>query len=253
MAEYEATSAEMTEVADQSEETGVEEPEVADQVSETEPEEVPEEHQKTDSDAAFAELRRAKEASERELADVRAELEELQAQQEARDTAYSRLTGKDEDGEIAALAELTGMSEDEIRADIEAAEESAKKDLRIAQLEEQVTNIEVERLLQSDLAAIQKIDPTIKSLEELGPEYGKYMTAVDADGNAVFTPEDAYWACKAKEAATKATPPKPVGQVKSGSAEKDYFTQAEIDAMSPEQLRKNSSKIIASWERMNGN
>lgn len=247
MAEYEATSAEMSEVAEPAEETGVEEPEVAAPESGTETEEVSQEHQKNDSDAAFAEMRRAREASERELADVRAELAELQAQREARDNAYSRLTGRDEDGDIAALAELTGMSEDEIRADIEAAEESAQKDLRIAQLEEQVTNIEVDRLLQADLAALQKIDPTLKSLDDLGPEYGRYMSAVDPDGKPLFTPEDAYWAIKAKETANHATPPKPVGEVKSGTTEKDRFTEAEIDAMPSDQLRKNWKKIFNSW------
>lgn len=246
--DFEATSAEMTEVADPSvveeTETGAEEQEVAAPESE-------QEHQKTDADARFAEMRRTNEAISRELEDARAELAELQAQQEARDSAYSRLTGRDEDGEIAALAELTGMSEDEIRADIEAAEEAAQKDLRIAQLERQVTDIEVERLMQADLIAIQRIDPTIKSLDELGPEYGRYLSATDADGRPLMSPEDAYWAIKSKEQANHATPPKPVGTVKSGTTEKEFFTEAEIDAMSPEELRRNSKKIFASWERNN--
>lgn len=242
--DFENTSAEMQEVAEPAEteevtETGVEEQEAADPVSE--------EHQKTDADSAFAEMRRAKEAAEKEAEDARAELAEIQARQEARESTFSRLAGRDEDAEILALAELTGMSEDEIRAEMEAAAESAQKDLRIQQLEEQINSSEAERLMQADLKRIQAIDPSVNSLEELGEEYYRYMSSFDADGNPVMTPEDAYWAVKAKERANRAIPPKEVGKVATGTAEKRGFTEAEIDRMSPEQLRANWKEIYNSW------
>lgn len=242
--DFESTSAEMQEVAEPAEteevtETGVEDQEVAAPESE--------EHQKTDADSAFAEMRRAKEAAEKEAEDARAELAEIQARQEARESTFSRLAGRDEDAEILALAELTGMSEDEIRAEMEAAAESAQKDLRIQQLEEQINSSEAERLMQADLKRIQAIDPSVNSLEELGEEYYRYMSSFDADGNPVMTPEDAYWAVKAKERANRAIPPKEVGKVATGTAEKRGFTEAEIDRMSPEQLRANWKEIYNSW------
>ena len=237
--EFENTSAEMAEVAEPSieeetEETGAEEQEVAEPVSE--------EHQKTAADASFAEMRRQMQEAKQEAEDARAELLELQAQNEAREAAYTRLTGRDEDAEIAALAEVTGMSEDEVRAEMEAARESAQKDLRIQQLEEQINYIDAERMMQADLTELRKIDPQLKSLEELGESYYHYI-------EAGLTPQDAYWAVKAKEGAYQATPPKPAGKVATGAAEKDYFTDAEIDAMSSEQLTKNWKKIMASWDR----
>ena len=239
MADYESTGVEVSEVAEPTEETGVEEPEVAEQVSE------PEESGKTDADARFAEMRRAQEAAEREAAEAKAELAELQAQAEARSNAFARLTGREEDAEIAALAEITGMSEDEIREEMEAAQESAQKDLEIQKLRDQVDSIEADRMMQEDLNELRKIDPSLKSLEDLGDKYIEYIAAG-------LPPERAYWAVKAEERANQATPPKEIGAVVTGSAEKDYFTDAEIDAMSPDQLTKNYKKILASWERRNG-
>ena len=236
MADYESTSVETSEVAEPTEEvTGVEEQETAEPVSEETVE------TKTEEDAAWARMRREAESARAEAEAAQRELAELKAMQEAREKAESRLTGQ-EDARIAALAEATGMSEDEIIAEIEAAEESARKDLRIQELEERITTIEAEKLMQADLAELRKIDPTIKSLEDLGDGYIEYI----AGG---LSPEKAYWAIKAEEQAKKATPPVEVGKVATGTAEKDYFTDAEIDAMSPEQLSKNYNKIIASWER----
>ena len=251
MSDFESTSAEMQEVAEPAEteevmETGVEDQEAAEPESETEEVEVEAEEtesdsHKTEADASFAAMRRQMEEAQKEARDARAELERGQAQTEAKDDAFSRLTGN-EDWEIKALAEVTGMSEDEIKAEMEAAEENAEKDLRIQQLEEQVGEIESERLMQADLEALRKIDPSLKSLEDLGPEYPEYIVAG-------LSPERAYWAIKAQERANQAEPPKAVGKVATGTVEKDYFTEAEIDAMSPEQQRKNYKKILASWER----
>ena len=237
MSEEITTGVEETEVAEPlEEETGVEEQETAEPVSEE-----PVEDKKTEEDAAWARMRREAEQARADAEAAKRELEQLKAANEAKQSTYSRLTGSD-NGEIAAIAEATGMSEDEVIAEMEAAQESAQKDLRIAELEERITSIEAERLMQEDLQTLRKIDPTIKSLEDLGDGYIEYV----AGG---LSPEKAYWALKAEEQAKKATPPVEVGKVATGTAEKDYFTDAEIDAMSPEQQRKNWKKIMASWER----
>ena len=216
--------------------TGVEEEDTAEPLSEEESE-----PRRTEEDAAWARMRREAEQARADAEAAKRELEMLKAQNEARQSTYSRLTGSD-NGEIAAIAEATGMSEDEVIAEMEAAQESAKKDLRIAELEDRITSIEAERLMQEDLQTLRKLDPTLKSLDDLGDGYIEYV----ASG---LSPEKAYWALKAEEQAHKATPPVEVGKVATGTAEKDYFTDAEIDAMSPEQLTKNWKKVMASWDR----
>lgn len=235
----EVTSVETSEVAEPTEEvTGVEEQETAEPVSE---ETVEEEPKKTEEDAAWARMRRESEQARKELEAAQKELAELKAKEEAREATYSRLTGSD-NGDIAAIAEATGMSEDEVLAEIEAAQESAQKDLLIEQLQEKVTSIEAERLMQADLEKIRKVDPSLKSLEDLGEGYIEYISAG-------LDPIKAYWAIKAEERANEVTPPKEIGRVETTAAEKDYFTDAEIDAMSSEELTKNWKKIMASWDR----
>lgn len=247
MADFESTSAEMPEVAEPAEETGVEDQEVAAPESETEPEEPmdmesgEEEHHKNSADESFAEMRRQMEAAQQEAMDARAELERYQAQTEARDEAFARLTGED-DAYVKALAEVTGLTEEEVKEEMEAAQESVEKDLRIAQLEEQVASIETDRLMQADLARLRKIDPSLKSLEDLGDAYVDYVAAG-------LDPERAYWAIKAEEQANQAEPPKAVGKVATGTAEKDYYTEAEIDSMSSDQLKKDWKKVFSSWGR----
>lgn len=235
MADFESTSVETSEVADPTEEvTGVEEQETAEPVSETS-------ERKTEEDAAWARMRRESEQARKDLEAAQKELAELKARNEARDETYSRLTGSD-NGDIAAIAEATGMSEDEVLAEIEAAQESAQKDLLIEQLQERVTSIEAERLMQEDLEKIRRVDPSLKSLDDLGEGFVQYMSAG-------LDPVKAYWAVKAEERANQATPPKEIGRVETGTADKDYYTDAEIDAMSSEELEKNYKKILASWDR----
>ena len=246
MAEFESTSVEMSEVAEPTEEvTGVEEQETAEPVSE----ESEEPTGKTEEDAAWARMRREAEQAKKDLEAAQQELAEIKASNEARTSAFSRLTGRDENAEIAALAEVTGMSEDEVAEIYEREAESAQKDLRIEQLENMVSTIQGERLYQADLERLRKIDPSLTDLESLGPEYMRYMQATDPEtGAPIMEPEDAYWAIKAKERANQATPPKEVGKVATGPAEKTRFTAQEIDAMSSEQLKKNWRQIIASWD-----
>lgn len=239
MSEFDATGVEELEVTDPvEEETGEEEQEVTEPASE----ETAEDSEKKSADAAFAKMRREKEEAQKELQAAKAEIERLMAQDSARASAYERLTGS-EDGEISAIAEALGMSEDEVRATMEEAEEQAQRELENAQLKKQIESLQADMYAKEDLTEIQKIDPTVASLEDLGDDFPSYISAG-------LSPQQAYWAVKAQETATKATPPKVVGKVATGAVEKDYYSEAEIEAMSSEQLTKNYKKIIASWDRM---
>ncbi len=95
---------------------------------------------------------------------------------------------------------------------------------------------------KTDLEEIRKVDPSLKSLDDLGEGYIEYV-------KAGLPPVRAYWAVKAERDANRVTPPKEIGRVETGTAEKDYYTDAEIDAMSSEELTKNWKKVMASWDR----
>lgn len=216
---------------------GAEEQEVAAPDIEEEVIATGEETGRTSADSAFAEMRRAKEAAEREAAQLRAEAQ-------ARKAALERITGE-KNGEFRAIAETFGASIDDVAATIDAERELALKNLEVDSLREQISSIEAEKSMQEDLAQLQKIDPTLKSLDELGESYGNYI-------GAGMSAEEAYWAVKAKEKATKMQPPKSFGEINKTPAEKTTFTLAEVKAMSPEEQEANYEKIMASmptWKK----
>lgn len=196
---------------------------------------------KTDADTAFAAIRRAKEAAERDAAEAKAKLAEYEAMSEARKETMKRLTGV-ENGEIQAIAETVGLEPEDILATISAQEDVAKKDLYIKSLEKQVAEVTAEKQFQEDLIEIQKIDPSVEKLFDLGETFVALREkGVDA--------KSAYWAAKAEKDATKMQPAPDVGKVNATAPEKDFYTESEVDAMTPAQQRANYKKIIKSMEK----
>ena len=220
--------------------TGVEEQEVAEPADEKEVTTKEEESRDYERDAAFAEMRRAQQEAETARAKAESELARLKAEQEARNNVIAQIADE-EDADIKALAEAYGIDPDEINASILAEMESAQKDLRIEELESQLQESEISQMMKDDLAAIQKIDPNVKSLDDLGDGFREYISAG-------LSAEKAYWAIKSEEQATSMKPPKSMGSVKQDKAEKSFFTPEEVRAMTPEEQANNSEKIIASME-----
>ena len=220
------------------ENTSVETQEVAEPVESNVSEESqevaePETH-KTSADAAFAEMRRRAEAAERKVA-------EAEANEKARQEAIKQLTGK-ENGLENALAETYGLDLDDVVATLEAHTESAKKDLKIEELEEELVTFQATKQMEDDLRTIQAIDPSIKSLSDLGETFLNLTTAgVDA--------ETAYYASKGKQIVESKTPPEPIGKVGKTTPEKEFFTEAEVDAMSEAEQRRNYEKIMKSMTK----
>lgn len=206
------------------------------------------------TNSAFAELRRAKESAERELAELKAKAEEEARSREARERAIADLTGDDSDAVIKALAEVNGMSVEEVEAQIQAEEEAYQKDLLIENLQRQIeeqqkvlSEAEAERMIVSDLAEIQKIDPSIKSLADIPEGYEAYRFATLPDGSQL-TATQAYAALKAEKEATQIKPPKEIGKLKPTEVEKDYFTEEEVYSMTSEEREANYEKIFASMK-----
>ena len=224
------------------ENTSVETQEVAEPVESVETQEVAEPVEtteetttsgKTEADAAFAAQRRALQEAERRIA-------EFEAKEQAREQAMRKLTGSD-NGFIDAIAENIGADPDDVLAAFNAEEELVKQNNYIKQLEQEVADIHAEKQLQEDLTIIQKIDPTVERLFDLGETFVALREkGVDA--------ESAYWAAKAKKDATQMKAPKAPGKANAEQPEKTYFTEAEVDAMTPEQQKANADKILNSMK-----
>lgn len=236
--DFENTSAEMTEVAEPSTES-VENQEVA------EPEQTSQETAssgKTEADAAFAEMRRAKEAAERERDEARQALAEKEAHENARRSVF-RSIGGSETADVDALAESLGVDTEDVLASINAEQEAAKKDMRIKTLEERVESLSAEKKVSESIEELKKLDPNITDINDLGADFVDYV----GKGLSV---EQAYYAVKGKELSTRSTPAKAPGKVKNEPAEKDFITEAEWDAMTPAQQKANwklGKKSMAKW------
>lgn len=190
--------------------------------------------QDSQTNRAFQEMRHRNEELERELS-------ELKASSRAREETLSRM-GVDDYDEVSLIAEATGLSEDEVRAEFERAENDYRRDAEIEMLRNQIAESEAERIMASDLAEIRRIDPSITDLHQLGDEFVEYI-------NAGVSAKQAYMAIKAEEILNKAEPPREIGRVNQQGTEKDYYTDAEIERMSSAELSKNWKKVLASWGR----
>lgn len=192
---------------------------------------------KSEADAAFAEMRRQNQAlaQEKEAAE--------QAARELTEALGLYFEGESpEDLAIKAKANYEQRSPEELKAEIEAQKQQELILKENQTLKEQLNNIRVEKMMAESLSAIQALDPSVKSLDELGSDFADYI-------RAGLSTEQAYYATKSREIAETPTPPKAIGEVKAGEAEKDYFTSDEVDNMSQDEIRKNLEKIKASMAR----
>lgn len=209
MSEYlDNTGVEVQEVAEPAEEvvTGAEEQEVAEPVDK--------------SDAAFAEMRR--------------ENERLRLENARKDKALG-LYFDGENKEVKAIAHAMGQDP----ADVQKAFDA---DAKISQLEQTLQSERAERAMEKDLAEIQKIDPNVKSLDDLGETYANYI-------RAGLSGVEAYAAIKAKENLNTETPPKTIGNLSTAQVKKDYFTSEEVDRMSPSEQLANHEAIMNSMAK----
>lgn len=232
-------SEEMQEVAepaeDEAEESSAEDQEAA------EPDSEEAEDGRTEADAAFAEMRRAKEAAERELADLKAEQERQAALKAAEDEAIAEMSGYDDIAYL--LAEASGKSIEEVNADIEAEKTRVLLQHDNERLRQELAEVQADKTIAEDLAEIQRFDPNVKSLADLPESFIAYRL------NAQLSAQQAYFAAMAEKDATEIKPAKPIGQVNQAPVEKDYYTEAEVNAMTSEEKSANWEKIMASLPR----
>lgn len=233
-------SVETTEVADPSTEIeSAESPEVADPetTEQAETEEVEaqetttEEPLRTESDRAFAEQRR--------------HIQELERQNSLLVGALGRyFEGEDaEDLSVQALAHADQRDPEAVRAelarDLELEELRRERDeLRTAQLD-----MEVENLMRRSLNEIQAIDPSVKSLDELGETFVNFI-------GAGLSAKEAYYATQVRDGKEKVYAPSPIGKMSDTRVERDHYTSEELDNLSDEEMDANWDKVMRSMSML---
>ena len=188
-----------------------------------------------EKDAAYASMRRSMEQAQKEREESLKQIEALKAERERLTNSFGLFGFKGNVDEIEdqAKAHYTGKSVEEVRNERLQAQkvfeeqqrreqENIAKDNQIKDLQKQLYS----RILDDDLKKIQAIDPTVKSLDELGDKFMKLMVS------GGWTAEDAYHAVKSIGTANQKTPPPEMGKVNATQkADKTYYTEAEVDAM----------------------
>lgn len=228
-ADYGMEGAEEPEVAELVDEEGVEDPEVAEPGMEEESVGMPD-------DSAWAALRRRAEAAEAYNSEL-----------EAQNSMMAEALGLYFDGDptemaVQARANAFGVSPDVERERVQADNARRAAETRAESLEKQLLQVRVEQAMAQGLADIQKIDPEVTDLTELGDDFANYISAG-------LSSTDAYFATKAKQSRTKLTPPQSIGRIKSGKAESGYFTKAEVDAMTDDEIEANLEAIDRSMKK----
>lgn len=183
-------------------------------------------HQTRDDNSKFAEIRRAKEAAEKQAADFKKESDALI--QRLRGLGYTGNSASEITDEIAAQNEGIPIEDYRKReADRKAEIDNlVNSDPRVIAAEK----IARDRQFAADLAAVKAAYPDVKAenISDLGEVFMRGMSSG-------LSPEDAYAAQLSYnsriENAKKPTPPK-IGNVKqSYEAEKDTFSADEIDRL----------------------
>ena len=225
-------SAEIQEVADPETDSlaGAEEQEVAAPDTAESSTEVAEEptHQRTEMDAAFAEMRRQNQQLEREA----------QMMREALSRYFEGETA--EELSINANAYAEERDPDEYRQEWERQQDYERAIHENEELRTQMLNMRVDELMRSGLREIQEIDPSIKSLDELGSSFAKMI-------GAGLSNKEAYYATLAMNNKDKVFAPDPIGRVSDNRIERDYYTSEELDHLTDEEMDANWDKV---WRSM---
>ena len=226
-------SVETQEVAEP--ETEALESEETQEVAETAPEtETPSEPQsgRSEADAAFAEMRRQNQA--------------LQHERELMMSALNRYFDGDTVEELVINANAYAEQRDpeDYRQEFELSRDFESLKARNAELEEQLLDAQVERLMRDGLREVQAIDPNVKSLDDLGDSFARLIA------NGVPTKE-AFYAARAMELKEKILAPDAIGRVSDTKAERDYYTSEELDNLTDEEMDANWDKVMRSMGRLN--
>lgn len=224
-------------------ETSEETQDVADPVEETVEENLSEERQEVaDPVEVSAEENNSRTAQDSAFAELRRSNSDLQRRNEQLEEALGLFFNDSEDLVAQAHAYSRGVSVDEVEEEFRQAEELEEATAENEQLRNEILNLRAEQLMRDGLREIQSIDPTVKSLEELGENFAKYI-------ESGLSSTQAYYAVQAERQTNKINKPSAIGRVNSETVERDYFTSEEVDRMSSEEIDKNWDKVMRSMKK----
>jgi len=225
----EVAEPEMDEALESAETQEVAEPDTADSsIEETR------QSERTEADARFAEMRRQNQQLEREANMMR----EALARYFEGETA--------EELSINANAYAEERDPDEYRQEWERNQEFEELQARNRELEDRLLNAEVDRLMREGLREVQEVDPSIKSLDELGEPFAHMISAG-------LTTKEAYYATLAMKSKEKVFAPDPIGRVSDNRVERDYYTSEELDNLTDEEMDANWDKVMRSMDLLSKN
>lgn len=208
-----------------------EQAETIDEGTQTEGTDQSENSGRTESDAAFAEMRRKNEGLEHDVQILQ--------------DALSRYFDGETPEELALRAQAYSEEReyDDVKADYDRDREleELREQVRIAEEERQ--NLEIDQLIAQGLRDVQEIDPTIKSLEELGETFANFI-------GAGLTAKQAYYATQQMEAREKVHAPSGVGKIADNKTEREYYTSEELDNLTDEEMDANWDKVKKSLARL---
>ena len=186
---------------------------------------------RTEADAKFAEMRRANQQLEREA----------QMMREALSRYFEGETA--EELSINANAYAEQRDPDEYRQEWEHQQEYERAIQENEALKDQMLEMEIDRRMQEGLREVQAIDPSVKSLDELGESFVHMI-------GAGLTTKEAYYASLAMKSSEKVYAPDPIGRVSDNRIERDYYTSEELDHLSDEELDANWEKVWRSMDML---
>jgi predicted RNase H-like nuclease (RuvC/YqgF family) len=187
-----------------------------------------------EKDAAFASMRRSMEQAQKEREELQKQFEVMKTERERLRGALGLFDFKGTVDEIEdqAKAHYSGRTVEEVRNERlqaqKAIEEQQRREQEALAKDNQIKDLQRQlyaRILVDDLKKIQAIDPSVKTLDELGKEF----SIMRANGLSL---EVAYNAIKQTREANQKTPPPEIGKVNATQkADKTFYTEAEVDAM----------------------
>lgn len=233
---------------DESPEDGRNYQEVAEPESE---EEVTE--QSHEDNARFQEYRHRTEEAEARAEELQRELDEIKAQQSAKEEVYSEYL--DDEDIDSIIADALGLTDEQYRAKLGEAEEVQRLKAENAQFKaekEEAQRREMEarenEALTNQLAEVNKIDPSIKNVLDFEEKFAGLSHTPSDYLEKGLTLTETYWALQHEYEAHKRTPPPEVGGVKNEPSEKPYYTKDDVMAMTPEERTKHWKEIRASQQ-----
>lgn len=203
--------------------TGEKEQEVADPVTGAEGNES--KTQSKEANAAFAQIRRRAEEAERQAAESRDKVSRMTG-------ILNRLGFEGESPEAAAdsaLSHVTGKPVEEIRREREAYRNQSAQTRALMEEVEALRDREAQRVMADDLQAFQKIDPSLKTLDELPELYFQMLTSSGENGKNPDFREALFRAVTGMQEAKKIKPPPAIGRLNTKTeVEKEFYTEKEL-------------------------